>query len=420
MIANVHPMPCLFRRWSGMEALRTLALVLHLCVPAAIGAMFLTAAPAAAQVAGGNIALDPRLVPKTKPDGSRWRIGYYEGGQYPDYEVILKSTVRGLIALGWMEPLELPRTNNAQAGGFWSYLAANAKSKFIEFVPDGYFAAGDFDAEQRKAARPRVIARLSQARDIDLVIAMGTWAGQDLATADHTVPTIVMSSSDPIGSKIVKSAEDSGFDHLHAKVEPKRYQRQTRLFHDIIDFKTLGIVYENSPEGRTFGGVAAIEEVAQERGFTIVPCFAAFNNIAQSEAASNVQRCYEQLASQVDATYVTVHRGVNATSLSTIVAALTKAKVPSFSMLGSSEVQRGILMSIAQADFSYIGRFHAETMARVFNGTKPRALSQIWEDPAKIAINIRTAKAIGFNPPVELMLAADEIYETIEAAPKTP
>lgn len=369
---------------------------------------------------GATLSPDPQLAPRLRPDGRKWRIGYYEGGQFPDYEVILKSTLRSLIALGWMEPIDLPRANTPQAGGFWKYLSENAKSRYLEFPADAYFAAGDFDAEKRKAVKPLLIARLNKPDDIDLMMAMGTWAGLDLANNDHAVPTVVMSSSDPIGSKIVKSAEDSGFDHLHAKVEPTRYQRQVNLFHDVIGFKTLGVVYENSAEGRTFGGVAAIEEVARERGFTIVPCLAPFNNIPRSEAEANVLRCYTELASKVEAAYITVHRGVTDTSLPGIVNVLSRAKVPSFSMLGSQQVQKGVLMSIAQADFSYVGRYHAETIARILNGAKPRALSQIWEDPAKIAINIRTAKAVGFNPPVELMLAADEIYETIEAGARSP
>ena len=40
------------------------------------------------------------------------------------------------------------------------------------------------------------------------MIAMGTWAGQDLANGEHSVPTVVASCSDPIGSGIVKSAEE--------------------------------------------------------------------------------------------------------------------------------------------------------------------------------------------------------------------
>ncbi len=352
--------------------------------------------------------------PTLKPDGSKWRIGYLEGGQFPDYEVITKATVRGLIALGWMQPLDLPPQNNPEAGGFWRWLAANAKSDHLEFVADAYYAPGDFDRDRRAAVRAELIERLNAKRDIDLVIAMGTWAGQDLAQDDHAVPSIIGSTSDPIKAGIIPNADDSGRDHIHAKVEPERYQRQLRLFNDIVPFGRLGVVYEDSAEGRTFGGVGAVEEVARERGFEVVACHAPFNNVTPEEAQAGAERCYGEVAGKVDAVYVTVHRGITKDSLPRIVQRLTAAKAPSFSMLGSSEVRKGVLMSIAQADFSYVGQFHAEVIAKVFNGAKPRQLAQRWADPAKIAINLKTAQQIGFDPPVDILLAADEIYEEIQ------
>lgn len=41
----------------------------------------------------------------------------------------------------------------------------------------------------------------------------------------------------------------------------------------------------------------------------------------------------------------------------------------------------------------------------------PGDLNQIFEDPRKIAINLKTAKAIEFKPPKGLMEVADEIYK---------
>jgi len=80
-------------------------------------------------------------------------------------------------------------------------------------------------------------------------------------------------------------------------------------------------------------------------------------------------------------------------------------------MAGSQEVEQGILLSLARADVSYVGLFHAETIARILNGAKPRQLSQLWVDPPKIALNLGTARIIGFDPPVDILLAADEVYE---------
>jgi hypothetical protein len=44
----------------------------------------------------------------------------------------------------------------------------------------------------------------------------------------------------------------------------------------------------------------------------------------------------------------------------------------------------------------------------------PGDLPQIFEDPPKISLNLETAKYIGYNPPVEILVAADEIFQKTE------
>lgn len=349
--------------------------------------------------------------PAAKPDGSKWQLAYYEGGQYADYQMILKVILLGLKNLGWLS-VDLPK-EHMEHRQFWEWLSENATSDYLEFVPDAYYAPGDFDKELRPKVKAELIQRLNEKQDIDLILALGTWAGQDLANDEHSVATVVASSSDPVGSGIVVSVEDSGHPYMHAKVEPERYERQIRLFHDIVPFQKLGLVYEDSPEGRTFAAYDAVKEVAQDRGFEIVECHAPFSNVSQQEAEEAVVQCYKDIASKIDASYITVHRGVNPKSLPKLLAPLYESQAPTFSMLGSSEVQLGVLMSIAQAGFRYVGQFHADVIARILNGAKPGELSQLWQDPPKIAINLKVAEIIGYDPPVDILMASDEIYETI-------
>ncbi len=42
-------------------------------------------------------------------DGKKWRVGYYEGGAYINYQKQLTETVKGLMQLGWLETAELPK-----------------------------------------------------------------------------------------------------------------------------------------------------------------------------------------------------------------------------------------------------------------------------------------------------------------------
>ncbi len=361
--------------------------------------------------AASHAAAPYPTTPVAPADSDRWRIGYVESGDYVEYPLTLGEIVDGLEVLGWLQ-LPSPRPEDLGGEELWQWLAQNVRSEWLEFVADAYWRPGNFDAEQRAPMRQSLADRLLGKGDIDLMIAMGTWAGQDMREIGPPVPTVVGSVSDAMGSGISDSSHDSGRDNLHARIEPERYQRQLRLFHEIVEFDTLGIVYEDSQAGRSYAAVGAAEQVAKELGFRLEHCHAPSASIEREQAIRNAAECYARLAARhVDAMYVTTHRGVTPESVKEIAATLLQARVPSFSMAGSREVKAGLLMSIAQADLSHVGLFHAETIARVLNGARPRELSQLWVDPPKIALNLSTARRIGFDPPVDILLAADEVYE---------
>ena len=348
-------------------------------------------------------------------ENKKWRIGYYEGGEYTNYYKYLYAMTKGLMDLGWIEPQAgfVPDNENFNTRQLWKYLSANIKSDYVEFVPDAYYSAG-WDEGTRKKTSEEVLTRLSNVRDIDLMLAMGTWAGRDLANNRHSTNTMVISTSDPVGSGIIKSVEDSGYDHVHARVDPFRYERQVQIFHDTIGFKKLGIAYENSVVGRSYAAVDTIEKVAAERGFDIVECYTLGDIADEKVSGESVAQCFEKLSTQVDAIYVTVQSGINDKSIPDLVKVANDHKIPTFSQFGSKEVRYGFLMSISRAgEFKPEGRFLAATAAQIFNGAKPRQLNQIFEEAPDIAINLKTAELIGFYLHADLLAAADEIYRDI-------
>ena len=50
-------------------------------------------------------------------------------------------------------------------------------------------------------------------------------------------------------------------------------------------------------------------------------------------------------------------------------------------------------------------------MAAIIRGAKPRDLSQIFESSVSLAMNLRMATLIGWNPPLEILAAVDEFYQ---------
>ncbi|MDY0038877.1 MAG: ABC transporter substrate binding protein [Desulforhabdus sp.] len=348
-------------------------------------------------------------------NGKKWRIGYYEGGEYNDYQLTLIATIKGLMEIGWIEPAEIPPQEGIQTKGLWNWLAEQAKSNYLEFPKEAYYSA-DWDDALREKMAPEIIDRLNGKKDLDLMIAMGTWAGKDIANDKHGTPILVLSTSDPVASGIIKSAEDSGYDNVHARVDPTRYERQLQVFNDIIPFETLGVFYEDTDAGKTYAALDKVEKIAKERGFEIVTCHTISDTPDIKVAEESVVKCLNELGEKkVEAIYVTKQNGVNPDSLPKLVGILNNYRIPSFSQSGSEEVRRGILLSISMAGFKYVGRFHAENVAKILNGAKPRDVNQVFESPPKIAINLATASIIGYDPPVDVLGAADEIYQEIEA-----
>ncbi len=348
-------------------------------------------------------------------NGQKWRVVFYEGGPHTNYYHYLEATIRGLMKLGWItkSDLEKAQGRRKETKRLWNWLAYSADSDYLEFVKDGYYSA-NWDDKQREDNRSNLLGRLRPGGDIDLVIAMGTWAGLDLANNQHSVPTIVMSTSDPVESGIIKSTYDSGYDHVHARVDPYRYERQLRIFHDIIQFQKLGIAFEDSIYGRSYSAIDTVEKVAKDIGFEVVTCHTK-SDISDTDIASqSVIRCFEELSKQVDAIYVTIQGGVNTESIPKLVEIANKNSIPTFSQLGSKEVQQGFLLSISSPGFKPAGLFLSATIAQIFNGAKPRQLKQIFKETPSIAINLKTAEIVGLYLYADILAAADTIYRDIK------
>lgn len=362
-------------------------------------------------------------------NGKKWKLGYYEGGPYTNYPLHLRALVDGLVQLGWMEKVSIPNLkeialelgkhktkdmdpNNSTL--IWKWLAKHARGKYIQFIENACWSA-NWDRILRVKNQKEVIARLKK-RDFDLMISMGTWAGQDLANNEHSVPTVVMSTSDPVRARIIKSPSDSGLAHVHATCDPSRYLRQLRLFHAIIGFKKLGVVYENTPEGRTYASIEDIEQVARERNFGVIYCEAPFSGVDRKKATETIIKCHSELARNVDAAYITVHRGISTDAMNDIMEPMIRHKIPTFSQRGILEVKYGVLYCVDRESFANLGKHYAEIIVEILRGTSPGDLDQIFEEPKKIVINLDTARKIGYDPPPNILKVADIIYAENEEA----
>lgn len=340
--------------------------------------------------------------------GEKWRIGYYEGGPFSDYTDTMRTLVIGLIESGWIDDQDPPKYFNETPKPYIDWLI-QCNSQYLSFGADDCYSA-NWDDKKRIEIRRDLLKKLKSGT-LDLVIAMGTWAGLDLANNEHTVPVLVLSTSDPIRAGIVKSADNSGYDHVTARVDPNRYFRQLRMFHRIVGFKTLGIAYENTSDGRIYSAITEAQQVAKERRFKVVSCEVIDATADTQRSDSSCMACYRQLAENTDAVYVTALTCVD--RLGPKIANIFRAAgKPSFSLVGSKLVKEGIMLSISSdSGYAELGRYNAMKFGEILNGTQPITLNQVFEDPLDIAVNMETVRQIGFDLPESIIKVASEVYE---------
>lgn len=341
-------------------------------------------------------------------------MAYYQGGNFIEYTSSLLALISALIDSGLLEPIEIPAFHyQDDAEAIWQYLASQGNSETLEFVADAYWSAA-WDENWRANLRNIAIQRLATIQDIDLVLAMGTWAGQDLVNDLHSVPTLALTSSDPIEAGIIKTFKTSGYAHVLVEVDPERYRRQLRLYHDILNFERLGVVYDNTVNGRVYSNLADLEYIAQERGFSLVHCHAVEYPLNDEASLTTVENCYRNLTGKIDALWIGFHIGEQTRFMPQSLKRIINHKIPTITSAGHAAVQRGVLMSFSYTDFEAASRWYAMQIKSIIQGAKPGELNQVFEMPGQLVINLETARRIGFEFPKNILAKTNKTYQSIQ------
>ena len=202
--------------------------------------------------------------PCTKADGSPFSIAYVDIDPYPLTGEMLYLFVEELNQKGWIHlSEELPfDPADTDARALIEYLDGQDLGEYLSFSADAcYYLAVDGEDTCKEKLQKQV-----EAGDIDLIFCMGTWPGKMVREMGITsVPIMVYTSVDPVGSGIVESTEKSGQENLWAHINYTIYNRQLAFFHQTIPFSNMGFIYYDE----SIAAMRAYREVAKKEGFTL-------------------------------------------------------------------------------------------------------------------------------------------------------
>jgi len=316
----------------------------------------------------------------------KFRIAYIEANNFWVFSEIMNAIKENLDIMGWKDRIEFPENAHIHTG--W----------------------GTQHSEKILYAKAK---ELMLRKDIDLIITAGTPPTAAILKVNNGKTSILaIGVSDPIRSKFVLSAMDSGVDNFTARIVPDRFKQMFTIFHKTVRFKKLGLLSINDEDGRMYSNVDDARETGKTLGFEVIE----YDKMRFRDKTDDCLVGVNWLIQQgIDAFYQSALTCFewNKSDVKKILDTFIEHGIPVFARDGTIYVKAGALMGFSSIDFSPRGKSKAIKIIRIFQGELPRSLPMIDDAPPKISFNLKVAERIGFDPPYDVIGVSDEIFKEI-------
>ncbi len=286
---------------------------------------------------------------------AKYRVGYIGVMTFWAFDEVMDNTKHALKAKGWLDKIEFPKD---------AHIIGTNKP---------------YTSEELEKKSQELFAR----EDLDLIISAGTPATAAVLKVNNgSIPIVAIAVSDPLKSGFIKNEHDSGVDNFTARVVLGRYEKMFSVFHDVVEFKTLGLIHDGTENSKKYTNLEDAYKVSQERGFRIIE----YPKIGIGDGAD---KCIEGLSWLVDqgmdAFFIPALTCFdwNVSDVKELIDFLIKHKIPTFGREGGKYVKSGALMGFSGVNWSDRGIYVANKIIKIFEDVKPRELKMLDSPPPK-------------------------------------
>ena len=286
-------------------------------------------------------------------------------------------------------------------------LGANFAVPFVgKLVELGYVEGKNVVIERRSAeGNAELLAGLAAdlvRQQVDVIVTAGTPAGFAAKKATSTIPIVLGANSDPVGVGLVASlARPGGNATGNSLMAPDLSAKRLEILHTLApEIARIAILWDSSNPG--MAERVRETKIAADQSHVVLHTVGP-RNLNELETAFA-----DLLNARPDAILVTAE-AFTRQHLVRILDFANNNKIPAM-FEDSSYVAAGGLMSYGP-DYQDVFRKAAVFVDKILKGAKPADLPI--EQPTKfeLAINLKTAKAIGLSIPPTLLTTADKVIE---------
>jgi putative ABC transport system substrate-binding protein len=224
----------------------------------------------------------------------------------------------------------------------------------------------------------------------------------------NKIPIVFMPAGDPVGSGLIRSLASPGNNLTGlAYVEPKVMAKQLEVFKEFVPSLTqIVLLIAGSKESPTSDQtLVLVKKVAAQLEMNLIE--KPVKSLADAEHA--VSALPKNATTGVFPICAGLFRG-----LKNMASIAIERKLSTFGCSANQVAEQGVLLAYAP-DLYYIGTRAAWYVDRILKGARPEELPV--ETPRKfdLAVNLRTADAIGIKIPPEALQRADKVIREASA-----
>jgi putative tryptophan/tyrosine transport system substrate-binding protein len=256
-------------------------------------------------------------------------------------------------------------------------------------------------AEGRYDRLPAMAADLVS-RGVDAIVAVSVPAAHAAKAASRTIPVIFLVGGDPVAAGLVASLARPG-DNLtgvSALAAVLLFKRLELLREVVPSASALAVlVNPNHPDARNW--IRDIENMARSAGVRL--------QISKAGSATEIDDALSSLAQRQDSALAVDGDPFFVARLEQLVALAARYAVPTIYSYPEF-VRAGGLMSYAPITAAAFRQVAIYT-ARILKGARPTDLPVVQPTGFELAVNLRTARALGLTVPSAILARADEVIE---------
>jgi putative ABC transport system substrate-binding protein len=257
------------------------------------------------------------------------------------------------------------------------------------------YAEGDEAALRKNAAELVALAP-------DVLVAGGGLPAEAVLTVTRTIPIVFVIAPDPVGSGLVESLSQPGANATGFMMfEYNLCGKWLELLKEIAPNVTHAAILRQAGTGIGIGQFAVLQSVAPLVGIEV-------SSIDLREPGQ-IEGAIATFARKSNGGMIQVASATGAANFNLILAAAARYKLPAV-YIQRAFVAAGGLISYGP-NFEDQFRRAADYVDRILRGEKPAELPVQAPNRYELAINLKTAKALGLTVPASLLGRADEVIE---------